>query len=162
MSARGPKANIEYTPEREIKRPISSKTNPVGSGRYSCRGFPAVHERIIVNTPTARTCFDDFSGVFQLSSQGIRPFRLKVNRYQETYQNPRPVIPIIPKVKDSESHGPGNEKPRNIVLRIRREPMIAGTDPLTSVSFATTLPIGICPSNRLSRKVIHRFLLAEL
>lgn len=149
-------------PDREIKRPISSKTKPVGSGRYSCRGFPAAHERIIVNTPTARTCFDDFSGFFQLSSQGIRPFRLKVNRYQETYQNPRPVIPIIPKVKDSESHGPGNEKPRIMVLRIRREPMIAGTDPLTSVSFATTLPTGICPSNRLSRKVIHWFLLAEL
>ena len=82
-----------------------------------------------MGTPTARTCFDDFSGLFQLSSQGIRPFRLKVKRYQATYQNPRPVIPIIPKVKDSESHGPGNEKPRIIVLRIRREPMIAGMDP---------------------------------
>ena len=143
-------------PDREIKRPISSKTNPVGSGRYSCRGFPAVHERIIVNTPTARTCFDDFSGFFQLSSQGIRPFRLKVNRYQETYQNPRPVIPIIPKVKDSESHGPGNEKPRIIVLRIRREPMIAGMDPSTSSLVATSLPIGIRASNRLRRKVIYQ------
>ena len=115
-----------------------------------------------MNTPTARTCFDDVSGFFQLSNQGIRPFRLNVNRYQATYQNPRPVIPIIPKVKDSESHGPGNEKPRFMVLRIRREPMIAGTDPLTSVSFATTLPTGNCASNRLNRKVIHRFLLAEL
>ena len=71
-----------------------------------------------MKTPTARTCFEDFSGSCQLSNQGIRPFRLKVNRYQATYQNPRPVIPIIPKVKDSESHGPGNEKPRIMVLRI--------------------------------------------
>ena len=85
-----------------------------------------------MSTPAARTCFDDFSGLFQLSSQGMRPFRLKVNRYQATYQNPRPVIPIIPNVKDSESHGPGNEKPRIIVLRIRRDPMIAGMDPSTS------------------------------
>ena len=148
-------------PDREIKRPISSKTKPVGSGRVSCKGFPAAHERIIVNTPTERTCFDDFSGFFQLSSQGIRPFRLKVNRYQATYQNPRPVIPIIPKVKDSESHGPGNEKPRTSGLRIRREPMIAGTDPSTSSLAATTLPIGIRASNRLSRKVIHEPLLAD-
>ena len=149
-------------PDREIKRPISSKTNPVGSGRYSCRGFPAAHERIIVNTPTARTCFDDFSGFFQLSNQGIRPFRLKVNRYQETYQNPRPVIPIIPKVKDSESHGPGNEKPRIMVLSSKIEPIIAGVTPLTSVSFPTMLPTGICPSNRLRRKVIYQCLLADL
>lgn len=143
-------------PDREIKRPISIKTNPVGSGRYSCKGFPATHDRAIVSTPTARTCFDDFSGLFQLSSQGIRPFRLKVNRYQATYQNPRPVIPIIPKVKDSESHGPGNEKPRIIVLRIRREPMIAGMDPSTSSLVATSLPIGIRASNRLRRKVIYQ------
>ena len=143
-------------PDREIKRPISSKTKPVGSGRYSCKGFPATQDRAIVSTPTARTCFDDFSGLFQLSSQGIRPFRLKVNRYQATYQNPRPVIPIIPKVKDSESHGPGNEKPRIIVLRIRREPMIAGTDPSTSSLVATSLPIGIRASNRLRRRVIYQ------
>ena len=149
-------------PDREIKRPISSKTNPVGSGRYSCRGLPAIQDRMIVNIPAARICFEDFSGFSQLSNQGIRPFRLKVNRYQATYQNPRPVIPIIPNVKDSESHGPGNEKPRIIVLRIRREPMIAGTDPSTSSLVATSLPIGIRASNRLSRKVIHRFLLAEL
>ena len=90
-----------------------------------------------MSTPTTRTCFDDFSGLFQLSSQGIRPFRLKVKRYQATYQNPRPVIPIIPKVKDSESHGPGNEKPRIIVLKIRREPMIAGMDPSASSRVVT-------------------------
>ena len=115
-----------------------------------------------MNTPTARTCFDDFSGFFQLSNQGIRPFRLKVNRYQETYQNPRPVIPIIPKLKDSESHGPGNEKPRIMVLSSKIEPIIAGVTPLTSVSFPTMLPTGTCPSNRLSRKVIHQCLLADL
>ena len=149
-------------PDREIKRPISSKTKPVGSGRYSCRGFPAAHERIIVNTPTARTCFDDVSGFFQLSNQGIRPFRLKVNRYQATYQNPRPVVPIIPKVKDSESHGPGNEKPRIMVLSSKIEPIIAGVTPFTSVSFPTMLPTGICPSNRLRRKVIYQCLLVDL
>ena len=149
-------------PDREIKRPISNNTNPVGFGRNSCRGFPATHARRIVSAPTKNTCFDDFSGLFQLSSQGIRPFRLKVNRYQETYQNPRPVMPIIPNVKDSESHGPGNEKPRIMVLSSNIEPIIAGVTPLTSVSFPTMLPRGICPSNRLSRKVIHRFLLAEL
>ena len=87
---------------------------------------------MIVNKPVANTFFEDFSGFSQLSNQGIRPFRLKVNRYQATYQNPSPVIPIIPNVKDSESHGPGNEKPRIIVLRIRREPMIAGIDPSAS------------------------------
>ena len=149
-------------PDREIKRPISSNTKPVGSGRYSCRGFPAAHARRIVSAPIESTCFDDFSGFFQLSSQGIRPFRLKVNRYQETYQNPRPVMPIIPKVKDSESHGPGNEKPRIMVLSSKIEPIIAGVTPLTSVSFPTMVRKGICPSNRLSRKVIHRYLLADL
>jgi len=148
-------------PDRDIKRPISSKTNPVGSGRYSCRGLPAIQDRVIVNIPAARICFDDCSGFSQLSSQGIRPFRLKVKRYQETYQNPRPVIPIIPKVKDSESHGPGNEKPRIMVLSSKIEPIIAGVTPLTSVSFPTMLPTGICPSNRLSRKVIHEPLLAD-
>ena len=115
-----------------------------------------------MDTPTARTCFDDFSGLFQLSSQGIRPFRLKVKRYQETYQNPRPVIPIIPKVKDSESHGPGNEKPRIMVLSSKIEPIIAGVTPFTSVSFPTMLPTGICPSNRLRRKVIYQCLLVNL
>ncbi len=149
-------------PDREIKRPISSKTNPVGSGRYSCRRFPAAQEITIVNTPTARTCFDDCSGLFQLSNQGIRPFRLKVNRYQETYQNPRPVIPIIPKVKDSESHGPGKEIPRIMVLSSKSEPIIAGVTPFTSVSFPTMLPTGICPSNRLRRKVIYQCLLVNL
>lgn len=108
-----------------------------------------------MNTPTARTCFDDCSGLSQLSNQGIRPFRLKVNRYQETYQNPRPVIPIIPKVKDSESHGPGKEIPKIMVLSSNNEPIIAGAVPLALVSLPTLLPKGIRASNRLNRKVIH-------
>ena len=120
-----------------------------------------IQDRMIVNIPMARTCFDDCSGFFQLSSQGIRPFRLKVKRYQETYQNPRPIIPIIPKVKDSESHGPGNEKPRIMVLSSKIEPIIAGVTPFTSVSFPTILPTGICPSNRLNRKVIDELPLAN-
>lgn len=148
-------------PESEIKRPISSNTKPVGSGRYSCRGLPATHARMIVNIPAARTCFDDCSGLFQLSNQGIKPFRLKVNRYQATYQKPSPVIPIIPNVKDSEFHGPEKEKPKIMVLSSKNEPIIAGAAPLALVSFPTLLPKGIRASNRLNRKVIHELPLAN-
>ncbi len=61
-------------------------------------------------------------GFFQRSSQGTKPFLLKVNLYQEIYNIVKPISPITPSVKDEESHGQENEIFMKIVLIKRVEP----------------------------------------
>ena len=93
--------------------------NPVGSGRWLCRLFPAIQDIDITTNASPISNLAERAGSSHRSIQGISPLRLKLYRYQATYPKARPEIPIIPKEKPVSSHGPAGAIPKNNEFNIR-------------------------------------------
>lgn len=98
-----------------VNKAIKEKIKEVGSGKKSW-SLPKRYDIIRMVNENKNNFFAEPSGFCHKSNHGTNPRLLNVNRYQEIYHIVKPINPMTPRVKDSESQGQENEILMKIVL----------------------------------------------